>query len=172
MSSAKRPPAAPAKTGTPAKKPAASPAAPKPGLEIKIVRRFAAPRALVFQNWVEAAALKHWFAPDTFDVTRAEAEARPGGRWRVEYRARSGATFTENGSYQEIQAPERLVMTLTQEMPGHKHPETVITVTFKDLGRGTEMMFHQTGFESRDRRDGNAEGWEECFARLATRMAA
>ena len=66
-----------------------------------------------------------------------------------------------------MSAPDRLVLSLTQEHDGSSGPETVVTVSFAQVGALTEMRFHQTGFESAQRRDGNAEGWMECFRKLA-----
>jgi uncharacterized protein YndB with AHSA1/START domain len=139
--------------------------------EIVIVRRFAAPPALVFRNWTEAEALKDWFAPDTFTGLSAEADARPGGHWHVRYRSGEGTTVQEHGIFREIAAPDRVVMTLTQEIDGRAYPETVITVVLKAVGEETEMTFRQTGFETVERRDGNAEGWGGCFDKLARRLA-
>jgi uncharacterized protein YndB with AHSA1/START domain len=45
-------------------------------------------------------------------------------------------------------------------------PETLITVRFADHPRGTKLTFTQTGFDSRESKDGHAGGWKECFERL------
>lgn len=62
---------------------------------IVTVRLFDAPRELVFRNWIEAEHVQTWFAPDSFTITSCEVEARPGGRWRVEYRSERGSTYVE-----------------------------------------------------------------------------
>lgn len=139
---------------------------------LRLERVFDAPRELVFRNWLEPELIAHWFAPDPFTVTACQVDARPGGKWRVDYRSNVGEAFTESGEFREIVAPERLVMTLTQQpASGDRGPETLVTVTFEATGTQTRMMFLQTGFDSEQLRDGNAEGWTECFAKLQRSLA-
>lgn len=141
--------------------------------DILITRVFDAPRDRVFGHWVRAADLAAWFAPKGFTVTLSEADARPGGRWRVEYRSdESGQEYHEYGEFRVVEPPERLELTLTQQAAdGEPGPETVVTVAFADHGGKTEMAFQQTGFTSVAVRDGNAEGWQECFKKLDTRLS-
>lgn len=141
-------------------------------LDLTITRRFQAPPALVFAQWVTAEALRDWFAPDTYATTDCTVDARPGGAWRVHYRSDKGHEFVENGVFHEITPPERLVLTLTQAHSAQIGPETVITVSFRAVDGGTEMTFHQSGFREKAHRDGNAEGWQECFDKLVCRLAA
>jgi uncharacterized protein YndB with AHSA1/START domain len=131
--------------------------------EIMIVRVFDAPREVVFRNWIEAEHAQAWFAPNGFVATFCEVDARPGGRWRVEYRSDGGFTFTEHGEFREIAEPERLALSLTQEANGGQGPETLVTVIFVQVGAKTKMIFRQTGFDTVKRRDGNAEGVERMF---------
>lgn len=136
---------------------------------LSIVEVFAAPRELVFRNWIEPDQVSVWFAPDGFTVTHCEIDARPGGRWRVEYRsdADDGAAYVESGEFQEVVYPERLVFTLTRADGGGRVREaTSVTVTFTEKGAGTEVAFHQSGFDSTRARDGEVEGWNECFRKL------
>jgi uncharacterized protein (TIGR02246 family) len=134
---------------------------------------FAAPRELVFRNWVEPELLGAWFAPAGFDVTSCRFEARLGGRWRIEFSSPGGERYVEHGELLEMVEPERLVFSLTQEdAAGHVGPRTVVTVSFVERGPETTIMFRQTGYRSAKMRDGNAEGWGECFAKLAANVAA
>ena len=139
--------------------------------EIVTIRVFDAPRELVFRNWIKAEDVQTWFAPDGFTVTSCEVDARPGGRWRVEYRSTHGSTYVEHGEFREIVEPERLIFSLMQEDGDHSGPETLVTVTFAEAGEKTEMTFRQTGFDSMEKRAGNAEGWNECFAKLDAHLA-
>jgi uncharacterized protein YndB with AHSA1/START domain len=140
--------------------------------EITIVHVFDAPRELVFRNWVDAVDVRTWFAPDNCTVTFCEIDARPGGKWRVEYRHDVGGDYIEYGEFQEVVEPERLAFSLTQEDgEGNVGPRTLITVRFSEAGAKTEMTFNQTGFESPAKRDNNTEGWNECFRKLDMHMA-
>jgi uncharacterized protein YndB with AHSA1/START domain/ketosteroid isomerase-like protein len=135
--------------------------------EIVIERQFAAPRALVFREWLAAESLREWFAPDTYVTTASAVDPRPGGKWRLDFRSESGHTYVEHGEFHEIDEPNRLVFTLTQVDGGKSYAETLVTVTFTERAGGTHMHFLQAGFESAERRDGNAEGWLGCFEKLS-----
>jgi uncharacterized protein YndB with AHSA1/START domain len=139
--------------------------------EITIVQLFDAPRELVFRNWIEAADVSAWFAPDSCAVTLCEVDARPGGKWRVEYRCDFGGAYVEYGEFHEVVEPERLAFSLTQEDgEGNVGPRTLVTVRFASVGAKTEMTFNQTGFETPIKRDNNTAGWNECFRKLAAHM--
>jgi uncharacterized protein YndB with AHSA1/START domain/ketosteroid isomerase-like protein len=141
--------------------------------ELSLDYVFDAPRELVFENWLKPGLLSEWFAPDGFDVTRCEVEARTGGKWRVEFRAASGESHSEYGELHEIRAPERLVFSLTQaDAHGRVGPKTTVEVTFVAQGEKTLIHFLQTGFDSARVRDGNAAGWKECFGKLARALTA
>jgi uncharacterized protein YndB with AHSA1/START domain len=145
---------------------------PTASYTIPIARTFDAPRDLVFRHWVRPEDLSTWFAPEGFTVTGCEVDARPGGRWRVEFKSAAGQVHREYGEFREIVAPQRLVFTLTQQDgDGNTGPETLVTVTFAEQGAKTEMTFEQTGFESAPARDGNAEGWKECFDKLRQHLS-
>jgi uncharacterized protein YndB with AHSA1/START domain len=141
--------------------------------EIVVVRTFDAPRALVFRNWTEAAHLAVWFAAEGYRVVSAEADARAGGKWRVEFQAEGASGgYVEHGLFEVVSPPERLVFTLIQEMDGGRGATTRITVTFAAVGDRTEITFRQSGFTSSAQRDGNREGWLGCFAKLDRHLAA
>jgi uncharacterized protein YndB with AHSA1/START domain len=142
--------------------------------EISIERVFDAPRELVFQNWIDAESVGAWFAPRGWSTTSSEMDARPGGRWRVSYRAEEGnETITEHGEFLEVVRPERLVFSLTHTFENGRRvgPKTVVTVTFAERDAKTTMAFRQTGLASLEMRNGNEEGWRECFAKLDDALA-
>ncbi len=135
-----------------------------------IQRWFPAPPELVYRNWIEAEQIRHWFATDDYEVTGCEIDARPGGKWRVDFRSSTGHVYFERGEFREMVPGKLLALTLTQVDGAHSGPETLITVTFEASRGGTDMTFHQVGYDSSLRRDGNAEGWQECFDKLIARL--
>lgn len=140
-------------------------------LELTISRSFDAPRALVFEQWLSAEAIGEWFPPADWEAVSAEMDARPGGKWRAEYRSGRGQSFVEFGVLREIVPYQRIVMSLTQFDGGTEGPETLIVVTFEDEPGGrTLMRFRQTGFDTPERRDGVQAGWGTCLDKLAARL--
>jgi uncharacterized protein YndB with AHSA1/START domain len=140
--------------------------------ELVITYVFDAPRELVYRNWLEPELLQAWWAPEGFEVTRCEVDARPGGSWRVEYRSASGETHTEYGELVELEQPERLLFTLTQaDALGHVGPKTTVSVELQAHGEKTIVSFSQRGLETAQRRDLNGAGWRECFGKLERVLA-
>jgi uncharacterized protein YndB with AHSA1/START domain len=75
------------------------------------------------------------------------------------------------GEYQEVDAPERLVLTFSNT-PGEAGYE-LVTVVLTDLGDGrTEMHFEQRGHMRPDEYDYTQSGWATFFARMDQRLAA
>jgi uncharacterized protein YndB with AHSA1/START domain len=137
--------------------------------EVVITRLFDAPRELVFRAWTDPELLAHWPGPKGFTATSDKFDCKPGGVYRTCLHAPDGTDHWVRGTYLEVQPPERLVFTHAWERgDGQPVPDTVVTVTFDDMGGQTRMRFHQAVFEGRTSRDGHAGGWNESFDRLET----
>ncbi|MEZ4316203.1 MAG: SRPBCC domain-containing protein [Myxococcota bacterium] len=63
---------------------------------LRIVRRFAAPRTLVFEAHLRPELVVRWLGITRMDWVRCEIDARPGGRFHYEW-ARDGHTLAEEG---------------------------------------------------------------------------
>lgn len=143
-----------------------------PGLDLVISRVFDAPREFVFRAWTEPELGKRWSAPLGLTVPALDIDLRPGGAWRLCMRTPEGEDLWVGGVYTEVRPPERLVATHAWVNPdGTPGPETLVTVTLAERGRRTGMTFRQAGFESAETRDAHAEGWAECFDKLARLLA-
>lgn len=140
-------------------------------LEFELIRVFDAPRALLWANWLDPAAVADWFAAGDYRVTGARIDPRVGGHWRVDFASDAGGSYYEHGTYTELAQPERLGFTMIQTFPGRSSPQMQVTVTLRDLGDRTGLTFHQSGFGSVAHRDGMHEGWGECLDKLAARIS-
>jgi len=141
--------------------------------ELSITRVFDAPRDLVFQAWTDPRHLAAWWGPRGFVAPSVDMDVSPGGRWRTCIRPEDGGDeYWCSGQYREVTPPERLVFTFAwEEPPGTRGDDTVVTVSFADLGGKTEMTFHQAAFDSVAVRDEHESGWVECFDDLAIHLA-
>jgi uncharacterized protein YndB with AHSA1/START domain len=139
--------------------------------KISMQRVFDAPRALVFANWTNAEDVAAWFAPDGFTVLSCDVDATPGGRWQVTFRSNAGDVHEEFGEFIDVHGPDRLEFSLTQRSNGKSGPKTTVTVEFTETAGRTYMAFQQSGYTSKAMRDGNAEGWAECFRKLEAHLA-
>jgi len=145
---------------------------PSSELKLRIVRVFAAPRALVFDAWTKPEQIKQWSAPRGFTIPVSEGDLKVGGKWRACMISPQGEELWLGGEYREIVPNERLVFTHAWgEDEGKPRTETIVTVQFADHPDGTEMIFEQTGFASIESRDGHSGGWNECLELLADHLA-
>jgi len=87
--------------------------------------------------------------------------------------APDGSIIRKHGIYREIVAPERLVLTyITDDAAGNPGPETLVTVTFADIGGRTRLTLHQAIFESVGARDDHRCGWTGALERFAAYLSA
>ncbi|MGI5152683.1 SRPBCC family protein [Plantactinospora sp. CA-294935] len=139
-------------------------------LEIKMVRVFEAPRALVFEAHAKCEHVKHWWGRG--NPLDCEMDFRPGGSYRFVEHAPDGQ-YAFRGEYREIQAPERIVQTFEFEgMPGKVCVET-LELTEQD---GRTTVTSVTRFDTKEERDGMAasgmaDGARESYDALAAYLA-
>jgi len=136
--------------------------------ELVIVRVLDAPRERVFKAWTERDRAAQWWGPQGFATIACEMDVRPGGVWLRAMRSPEGNLFRKRGVYREIVEPERLVFTYADEdAEGNLGHETVVTVTFADIGGRTELTLHQAVFATAASRAAHEGGWASCLNRFA-----
>ena len=141
--------------------------------ELVMTRDIAAPRERVFAAWTDARQASRWWAPHDFTPLSCEMDVRPGGTWRRRMRGPGGAVFTKHGVYREVVAPERLAFTyITEDAAGIVDPETLVTVTFADLGGRTRLTLRHAAFETDSARIDHQGGWSGALERFAAFVAA
>ena len=143
----------------------------RPAAELVMKREVAAPRERVFAAWTDVAQAAHWWVPHGFTPLSCEMDVRPGGVWRRCMRAPDGRLITKHGVYREVAAPERLVFTYNTEGGGIDDPETLVTVTFVDLGDRTRLTLRHSLFESDAQRRDHEGGWTGSLERFAAFVA-
>jgi uncharacterized protein YndB with AHSA1/START domain len=140
--------------------------------ELVLTRILDAPRRLVFAAWVDEAQAAQWWGPRGFISVSCKMDVRVGGVWCRIMRSPDGVEHRARGVYREIAAPERLVFTYAWENnPEHSLHETLVTVTFADLGDKTELTLLQTLFETADACESHRGGWSSCLERFADYLA-
>lgn len=130
--------------------------------EIVIVRRFAAPRRIVFEAMTQAQNLKRWLSgPPGWEMTECESDPRVGKTFRHVWQNEDGSAMAMHGVYREVVAPERVVRTETFEMGcDNQAGEQVATMVLAEKG-GTTTLTLTLRFPSKAARDGMmATGFE------------
>jgi uncharacterized protein YndB with AHSA1/START domain len=152
----------------------ANPAAGKSDgdLVLTITRVFDASPAALFRAWTDAAEIGRWIGPRSVKAEARSMEARPGGRYEIAMHHESGKISTVRGSYREVKPAERLVFTWAwDDEAGKPGPETLVTITFRALGKQTEMTLRHERLPSKEARDSHNTGWTGSFDKLAEALA-
>ena len=129
-----------------------------------ITRTFDAPRAVVWQAWIDFNHAKHWMGPPGHPMKSMESELRVGGKWRNVMRY-EGKELPQSGVYREIKEPEVLSFTFAWETDDRmRGVETLVTVTLEELAPDqTRMTFQQGVFPTTQTRDGHRAGWNRAL---------
>jgi len=140
---------------------------------LTIVRVVAAPRELVWREWVEPARFADWFGGRGCEVPLSSVtmDVREGGALRLTMLC--GPERREirwRGDYREVVPPERLVFTISAG-PGEEFELVTVVLTELDGGR-TEMLLQQRGRMSPEAYERAGQGWSGFFDRMAERLAA
>jgi len=148
-----------------------SPGASEYGIRIR--RVFDAPRERVWREWTHPESFADWYGGPDWDVPLASVamDVRPGGVLRLTMVGppQDRRRIDWEGEYLEVQAPWRLIFTISNQPADDAHE--LVTVELTDLGDGrTEMLFEQRGSMSPEQYERATEGWSTFFDRLQERL--
>lgn len=138
--------------------------------EIVMVRRFQAPRALVFRAFTEPALVSRWLlGPPDWKMPVCEIDLRVDGAFRYVWRHADGREMGLSGIFREIVPGERLVHTelFDADWTGG---ETRVTTSFLEAAGSTTARIAVL-YPSREARDAAARsgmetGIDASYARL------
>ena len=134
--------------------------------QILITREFNAPRHLVFLAWTTPELIKRWWSGGRGEVTTADVDLRPGGRWRYVLAAGDGTEAAFHGEYLQIVPDERIVSTeVYEDVPD---AEAVTTLTLTEMAGRTRltMLVQHTSRENRDRHLEYGDSLQQAMDRL------
>lgn len=141
--------------------------------DLVINRLFHAPRAKVFEAWINPELLKRWWSPYGFSLPVAQVDARPGGEFYIEMVSPDGGVYPGWGRYQEVTPPERLVLAegAFKDEAGNYLLETLSTVTFEEQGDQTRLTLRvqvlKAAPEVAGALAGMEPGWNQTLNKLA-----
>jgi uncharacterized protein YndB with AHSA1/START domain len=138
--------------------------------EIRMERRFDAPREKVFRAFVDPALVPQWWGMRGSTTVVDVIDPRPGGAWRFVQVAPDGIEHGFRGEYREVIEPERITWTFEYEpMPGHVLVETM---TFEQIDGDRTRAVTVSRFDTTEERDGMlASGMESGSAESYDRLA-
>lgn len=130
--------------------------------QIKMTRKFDAPKNLVFLAHTSCEHMKQWWGPRSTEFVECDIDFRVGGKWRIKIRAPEGIEVAFFGEYREIVENERITRTFGFDGALGKEPVETLTLA-EDNGRTTLTTLSE--FDSKERRDAAVESGMEDGAR-------
>lgn len=137
-------------------------------LELSKVVRASRPRT--FEAWTRPELLMQWFGPGQMLPASVEMDARFEGAFRfvitgISPRSGEKMTITFSGVFREFVADQKLGFDWT--VAGDPGDPTYVTVEFRDVAEGTEVMLKQERIPAEDLLKRNQLGWGLMLEKLA-----
>ncbi len=122
----------------------------------------------VFEAWTNPQLMNRWFNSAGHTLGRASSNLKVGGKFFMDYQKKSGDLLRIYGEYKEIKPLEKLVFTWIEdnhidEFSFHRQYESLVTVSFRDLGTKTEIEVIHSQLSSADLMKDFEEGWTDCL---------
>ncbi|KRA24419.1 hypothetical protein ASD65_08280 [Microbacterium sp. Root61] len=137
---------------------------------ITVTRTFAAPRELVWDAFAKPEHFAVWFGTSHVDVPQETLTWNPavGAGWSAVMLLPDGTTKSWVGEFVEVDAPSRLVFTLT-DVPEEPQNAAPATVVLTEVAGGTEVTLTQEapGFTA-EQQAGLVAGYNAFLDTLAT----
>lgn len=138
-------------------------------IRLTLTRSFDAPPERLFEAFL-STAFGVWLGTDDVTCVACEIDPRVGGHWKTQHRTTDGAMLEHHGVYKQINRPSVLAFTWSGGCGGPHL--TLVTVSFKAKGAGTEMTLAHEGFLEVENAERHEGGWTASFARLARHLGA
>jgi uncharacterized protein YndB with AHSA1/START domain len=140
-------------------------------LTLEITRRLPATAPMVFGAFTNPNELARWWGPHGFAVPSVDFDPRVGETYRIEMQPPQGDPFHLSGEFREVQPPARLAYTFVWNPPDPDDVETLVALSFRDLGESTELSLTQGPFKTDARLALHRDGWTESIDRLERLLA-
>jgi uncharacterized protein YndB with AHSA1/START domain len=150
----------------------------QPLADVRVIHRFNAPPARVFDAWLDPDAIGRWLlasSPDD-DIIHIDRDPHIGGKFSFKVR-RAGQEIDHVGEYRELARPRRLVFTFDvvgggAPVPGsaagdlHASAPSVVSIDVAASDSGTELVLSHEGVPP-EMRDKTRRGWTIILDEIA-----
>ena len=138
----------------------------QPDRVLEMKRVIPAPSSVVFGAFSDPDMVAAWWGPKGFTVPSADFDPRAGKTYRIEMQPPEGEPFYLAGEFREVEPPARLAFTFAWEDPDPDDVETLVELSFTDLGESTQVALVQGSFRTEARRQLHRDGWTDTFDKL------
>jgi uncharacterized protein YndB with AHSA1/START domain len=137
---------------------------------IVITRHFAAPPEAVYRAHIDPKVIQKWMlGPEGWTMPVCNNDARPGGKFRFEWKNGKGERFYITGEYLELQPYSKIVHVERMHLPDVT-PDNHVETRFDADGTGTLMTMRMTLPDAQTRAamlsTGMDRGMEASYVRL------
>ena len=136
------------------------------GLSLEMTRILGVGPSVAFRAVSDPAELQRWWGPRGFTIPSLEFAPRAGAGYRIEMQPPDGNAFYLAGEFRDVEPPVRLAFTFMWEDPDPDDVETLVELSFRDLGESTELGFTQGSFKTEARRELHRNGWTDSLDKL------
>jgi uncharacterized protein YndB with AHSA1/START domain len=116
---------------------------PDSAREIRLIRQYDAPVALVWDAFADEARASQWWGPRGFTITTHSKDLRPGGTWVYTMHGPDGTDYPNFTRYHVVERHARLEYDHGASS-ADSAPLFRMTVEFRDLGGRTELELCMT----------------------------
>jgi uncharacterized protein YndB with AHSA1/START domain len=141
-------------------------------LTLEMKRVLPAAPSIVFVAFIDPSELAKWWGPEGFTTPSLEFDTRVGESYRIEMQPPEGDPFYLTGEFREVDPPARLAYTFLWEEPDPDDVETLVRLSFRDLGESTEVAFTQGPFKTDARLALHRDGWADSLDKLERLISA
>jgi uncharacterized protein YndB with AHSA1/START domain len=122
---------------------------------LEVRHRYAHPPERVFDAWTDAEGMRAWMRPGPTTDVRTRLDVRVGGTFMITM-VFGDSAIEHTGEYLEVDRPRRLAFTWMAE---HFDAPTHVTIEFKAVDGGTEVVLVHEGLPSEESVTNHTDGW-------------
>ena len=140
---------------------------------IVLRRTYDAPRERVFAAWTNPDTAARFFSTSAAEATEIRMDVKTGGSYSITMQSTEMGRLVVRGTYLEVKAPERLVMTWSWEEddPADEH-ESLLSLDFNEHDGRTELVLTHEKLASAESRNSHEHGWTMIVDQLATMLGS
>jgi uncharacterized protein YndB with AHSA1/START domain len=144
-----------------------------PAVAALVLRRtYPVPRERVFAAWTNPEIAARFLGPGEIKATVAKMDVKVGGTFSIAMDISENERFVASGTYLEVNAPKRLVMTWRWEEddPAEEY-DSLLSLDFNERNGATELVLTHEKIASVESRARHEEGWTAIIDQLGTVLA-
>jgi len=145
-----------------------------PAVAALVLRRtYSVPRDRVFAAWTNPEIAARFLGPGNIKATNIHMDVKLGGTFSIAMDSPEHERYVARGTYLEVNAPKRLVMTWRWEEddPAEEY-DSLLSLDFNERNGETELVLTHEKLASVESRARHEEGWTAIIDQLAAVLEA